>query len=359
MALEVKIKKRYDNFQLDVDFAVDKGILGVLGASGCGKSMTLKCIAGIETPDKGRIVLNGRVLFDDEQKINLSPQERNVGYLFQNYALFPHMTVKENIAVGIKALDKDEIIMKYLQVFQLEKLKNAYPKNLSGGQQQRVALARIFASNPEILMLDEPFSALDDFLKWQVELELNKVLKLYAKNILFVSHNRDEIYRFCDEIVVLSQGKTVAMSSKKHLFEKPISLEASKLSGCKNHSRIEKIDDYTVKAIDWDMILRLENKLDLDDEYIGIRAHEIKVIDDREFAERNLNNSDDELSNIEEMTIEALIENIFSMIIMLKKDNAIKPIRLEINKNKWDNVKKIGDNLYVNLSPRKIFSLKK
>ena len=209
MALEVAIKKYYPDFSLDVNFYTEKGILGVLGASGCGKSMTLKCIAGIETPDEGKIILNGRVLFDSEKKINLSPQKRNIGYLFQNYALFPHMNVEENIAVGIKFKEeKNEIIAKYLKIFHLENLKKAYPKNLSGGQQQRVALARIFASQPDILMLDEPFSALDDFLKWQVELELAKVLKLYGKNVLFVSHNRDEIYRFCDEIMVLSQGKT-------------------------------------------------------------------------------------------------------------------------------------------------------
>ncbi len=177
MALEVAIKKYYPDFSLDVNFYTEKGILGVLGASGCGKSMTLKCIAGIETPDEGKIILNARVLFDSEKKINLSPQKRNIGYLFQNYALFPHMNVEENIAVGIKIKEeKNEIIAKYLKIFHLENLKKAYPKNLSGGQQQRVALARIFASQPDILMLDEPFSALDDFLKWQVELELAKVL---------------------------------------------------------------------------------------------------------------------------------------------------------------------------------------
>ncbi|WP_278490662.1 ATP-binding cassette domain-containing protein, partial [Megamonas funiformis] len=135
MALEVAIKKYYPDFSLDVNFYTEKGILGVLGASGCGKSMTLKCIAGIETPDEGKIILNGRVLFDSEKKINLSPQKRNIGYLFQNYALFPHMNVEENIAVGIKIKEeKNEIIAKYLKIFHLENLKKAYPKNLSGGQ---------------------------------------------------------------------------------------------------------------------------------------------------------------------------------------------------------------------------------
>ena len=351
MALEVAIKKYYPDFSLDVNFYTEKGILGVLGASGCGKSMTLKCIAGIETPDEGKIILNGRVLFDSEKKINLSPQKRNIGYLFQNYALFPHMNVEENIAVGIKIKEKKkEIIAKYLKIFHLENLKKAYPKNLSGGQQQRVALARIFASQPDILMLDEPFSALDDFLKWQVELELAKVLKLYGKNVLFVSHNRDEIYRFCDEIMVLSQGKTVSFSTKKDLFEKPNSIAASKLSGCKNHSRIEKVDKYLCRAIDWNIDLTVASEISDKDRYIGIRAHELMIVDDKE-RKKDI--------NVEEFIIDELVENIFSIVIMLRKENAKQAIRLEVSKEYWQNNKRIGDTIYVKLPQDKIFLLDK
>lgn len=351
MALEVAIKKYYPDFSLDVNFYTEKGILGVLGASGCGKSMTLKCIAGIETPDEGKIILNGRVLFDSEKKINLSPQKRNIGYLFQNYALFPHMNVEENIAVGIKIKEEQkEIIAKYLKIFHLENLKKAYPKNLSGGQQQRVALARIFASQPDILMLDEPFSALDDFLKWQVELELAKVLKLYGKNVLFVSHNRDEIYRFCDEIMVLSQGKTVSFSTKKDLFEKPNSIAASKLSGYKNHSRIEKIDKYLCRAIDWNIDLTVTSEISDKDRYIGIRAHELMIVDDKE-RKKDI--------NVEEFIIDELVENIFSIVIMLRKENAKQAIRLEVSKEYWQNNKRIGDTIYVKLPQDKIFLLNK
>lgn len=353
MALEVAIKKHYANFDLDVNFHTQKGILGVLGASGCGKSMTLKCIAGIETPDEGKIILNGRVLFDSEKKINLSPQKRNIGYLFQNYALFPHMNVKENIAVGIKNKeDRQKIIDKYLKVFHLEDLQKAYPRNLSGGQQQRVALARIFASKPDILMLDEPFSALDDFLKWQVELELAKILRLYGKNVLFVSHNRDEIYRFCDDIVVLSRGKIVSASTKKELFEKPNTLAASKLSGCKNHSRIIKIDEFRCRAIDWNIDLAVRVSIKDDDKYIGIRAHELIVVDDEDqIRQKDI--------NVENFIIEELIENIFSIVIMLKKPQSLSAIRLEVEKKYWQNNKKIGDEIWVKLPSDKIFILAK
>ena len=346
MALEVKIKKRCNNFILNVEFAFTNGILGVLGASGCGKSMTLKCIAGIETPDEGRIVLNDRVLFDSKAGINLSPQQRNVGYLFQNYALFPHMNVEKNIMVGVKAKNKEEIINKYIEIFRLQNLRKMYPRNLSGGQQQRVALARIFASQPDILMLDEPFSALDDFLKWQVEIELRNVLKLYTKNILFVSHNRDEIYRFCDEVAVLAQGKVTAFTTKKFLFEKPQTLEASKLSGCKNHSRIKIIDEYTVWAMDWNVILKLNAKVVPKYTYIGIRAHEIKICEQME------------KENTFAFKIEHIIENIFSIIFMVKAQDAKDMIRVEFDKSYWYGDKNVGDIIYLQLENEHLFLLK-
>lgn len=199
-------------------------------------------------------------------------------------------------------------------------------------------------------MLDEPFSALDDFLKWQVELELAKVLKLYGKNVLFVSHNRDEIYRFCDEIMVLSQGKTVSFSTKKDLFEKPNSIAASKLSGCKNHSRIEKVDKYLCRAIDWNIDLTVTSEISDKDRYIGIRAHELMIVDDKE-RKKDI--------NVEEFIIDELVENIFSIVIMLRKENARQAIRLEVGKEYWQNNKRIGDTICVKLPQDKIFLLDK
>src|SRR5665647_158256 len=144
MSLLVNIKKKFKGFTLDVHFETGEGYLGILGASGSGKSMTLKCIAGIETPDEGRIILNGRVLYDSENKINLKPQSRNIGYLFQNYALFPNMTVEDNIGAGIKLPrnEKKQKINELIKTIHLQGLEHKYPSMLSGGQQQRVALAR-------------------------------------------------------------------------------------------------------------------------------------------------------------------------------------------------------------------------
>ena len=180
MSLSVHIEKRVGDFHLKINLEHEMGITGILGASGCGKSMTLKCIAGIEKPDKGRIVLNGRVLFDSEKKINLKPQERKVGYLFQNYALFPNMTVEQNILCGLSK-EKDKGVKKekmeaMIKVMDLASCKGLYPHQLSGGQQQRCALARMLVSEPELLLLDEPFSALDAYLREQLQTQVHGIL---------------------------------------------------------------------------------------------------------------------------------------------------------------------------------------
>ena len=215
MGLEVQMEKKFPGFQLNVDFHTEGGCMGILGASGCGKSMTLKCIAGIEKPDKGKIVLNGRILYDSEKKISLSVQERNVGYLFQDYALFPTMTVEQNLAVAMKGKkrEKEQKIKEQIRRFRLEGLERRYPSQISGGQQQRVALARMLLHQPEIIMLDEPFSALDGFLKDELQLEMLELLKDYGKDVLMVSHSRDEIFRFCDRLILLEDGKSILKGS--------------------------------------------------------------------------------------------------------------------------------------------------
>lgn len=218
MALLVDIEKVLQGFTLKVKLDIGNETLGLLGQSGCGKSMTLKCIAGIETPTKGKIILNGRTLFDSEKGINIPIKKRKVGYLFQNYALFPNMTVLQNIQFGLKDLsqkEREKIAQDKINMFQLNGLENRYPSQLSGGQQQRVAIARALAVEPEILLLDEPFSALDNFLKSQVEKELMDVVNSYGRTVIFVSHNMDEVYRICDNIKIISNGKEEASGTKK------------------------------------------------------------------------------------------------------------------------------------------------
>lgn len=209
--LEVQIYKKLAEFDLDVSFQVNDNILGLMGASGSGKSMTLKCIAGIETPDQGRIVLNDRVLFDSEKKINVPIQKRNVGYMFQSYALFPNMNVYENISVGLRARkvkDVDIVVQKVMQQFRVFELASRYPKQLSGGQRQRVALARLMAYEPDVLLLDEPFSALDEDLKKDLLQELKSELQI-SKPVIFVSHDKEEVNELCDLKYKIKQGEII------------------------------------------------------------------------------------------------------------------------------------------------------
>lgn len=209
--LEVQIYKKLAEFDLDISFQENDNILGLMGASGSGKSMTLKCIAGIEMPDQGRIVLNGRVLFDSEKKINIPIQKRNVGYMFQSYALFPNMNVYENISVGLRARkvkDVDIVVQKVMQQFRIFELASRYPKQLSGGQRQRVALARLMAYEPDVLLLDEPFSALDEDLKKDLLQELKSELQI-SKPVIFVSHDKEEVNYLCDLKYKIKQGEII------------------------------------------------------------------------------------------------------------------------------------------------------
>ena len=285
MSLSAEIHKNFDSFSLDVSFETDQECLGILGASGCGKSMTLKCIAGIITPDSGRIVLNDRILYDSDRRINLPPRERKTGYLFQNYALFPRMTVWQNIGIGIrgeKAQRKERIIAGLIERFHLEGLEERFPPQLSGGQQQRVALARILAYEPEILMLDEPFSALDSFLKEQLQFEVKKVLEGYSGDVLMVTHSRDEVYQFCSSVVVMEQGRKVEQGKTRELFSQPKTLTTARLSGCKNFSSARKISSYNLYAEDGNTELTSGCPVPDDVRAVGIRAHDFIPCDGTE-----------------------------------------------------------------------------
>ncbi len=275
MGLDIKIKKQLGMFELDIEFQSDSKRIGILGASGCGKSMTLKCIAGIEQPDVGKIVKEERVFFDSECKVNVKPQKRSVGYLFQNYALFPTMTVEENISAGLsgRKVDIQKRVKEMVEIFHLQGLEKRLPRKLSGGQQQRVALARIMAYEPEMILLDEPFSALDVYLRDEMQREMLELLKDYKGIVILVSHNRDEIYRMSEEMLILENGKLVCQGNTKELFEQPRYLVAARLTGCKNIVGVErKKEGLFVK--EWDMLLPAVKE---EANYIAIRAHQFRM----------------------------------------------------------------------------------
>ncbi|MDR1493979.1 MAG: ATP-binding cassette domain-containing protein [Planctomycetaceae bacterium] len=279
------IVKKHPHFTLEIHFRAENERLGLLGASGCGKSMTLKCIAGILTPDSGRIVINGKTVFDSRQKINVPPRLRHTGYLFQHYAIFPTMTVRENMAIVLRRLPKLEQkrqIDEMLEKMRLQDVGERKPAQLSGGQQQRAAMGRMLVSSPEIILLDEPLSALDSFLSLAVEAELTEMLANFGGTILFVSHNRDEIYRICQRIVVLDRGKIAAFGTTEELFRNPGTLAAARLTGVKNIAPAFAAGIRKIHVPAWGITLETECEAPSEMTHAAIRAHHIREALDNE-----------------------------------------------------------------------------
>jgi molybdate transport system permease protein len=276
--LAVEVRKRHAGFELDMKFANDGRALGLLGASGSGKSMTLRAIAGLEDLDDGRIVLNGRVLFDSGARVSLVPAERRVGIVFQDHALFPHLTVRQNIAFGF-ASDCHRDVLEWARLARVEDLLDRFPDELSGGQQQRVALARALAMRPDALLLDEPFSALDPHLRRRLEEDLRALLASYQGAVVLVTHDRNEAFRLCEELAILSHGRVDAAGPRHELFAHPGTLAAARVTGCKNFARMRPCDAEHIRVDEWGAILRIHEHV-RGATFVGIRAHHIELSGD-------------------------------------------------------------------------------
>ncbi len=343
MSLYIDIEKKVGEKILKVKINQECKKLVFLGQSGSGKSMTLKCIAGLETPDKGRIILNNKVLFDSDEKVNLPPQDRKVGFLFQNYGLFPHMTVKKNIEIGINKLqkkDREELSQKYINKLKLNGLENRYPYELSGGQAQRVALARVLVTEPEILLLDEPFSALDYHLRKNIELEISEILNEYNKNSIIVTHDIEEAYRMCENILVYEDLEAKVKKNRHDLFNNPSTVLEAKITGCKNISRVKILEDKTIYAIDWDLII--ENIKVKNFKYIGIRENNISI-----------DKVEDSRSN--EFVVENIIENPETVSVFLRKDKSKKAIEVRLKNKDLKLVR--GNRVSININGNEIYYL--
>jgi molybdate transport system ATP-binding protein len=274
MSLIISIRKKAGSFLLDVNLEIQNGVMSILGASGCGKSMTLKCVAGIEEPDEGHILLDDRVLFDSKKKVNLPPQKRHIGYMFQDYALFPNMTVKQNIMTGMSEKNKAEQVKEFVRNFHLEGLENQYPSELSGGQKQRVAMARMMAADPRVILLDEPFAALDSYLKNQMLREMKTELAKRNLPVMLVTHDREEAFALGDTVCAMERGKNDPPVGKKDFFADPKTIHAAVLSGCKNISPVKVVDEHHILATAWNMLLSVEH-IPKDAAAVGIRAHDL------------------------------------------------------------------------------------
>jgi ABC-type sulfate/molybdate transport systems ATPase subunit len=357
MPLEVAIEKQVSGFRLAVEFTADGSPLGLLGPSGSGKTMTLRAIAGLETPDRGRIVLHRRVLFDSALGINVPPRERRIGLLFQNFALFPHLTVAENIAFGLRRVpgpERARRVEQHLAAAHLDGLANRYPASLSGGEQQRVALARALAVEPAALLLDEPFSALDTHLRSALERQLRETLETYPGSTLFVSHNLEEAYRVCGELVVLERGGVAARGPKEEIFRQPPTVEVARLTGCKNFSRARRTDDGLIESRDWGCTLQVTQEFAKSPEHVAIRAHHVRV--------RTAGALSGARANTFPCWLAAMTETPFRVTLDLRiggppASPADFHVQAEVFKQEWEAFRNLPQPWRIELAPDRLFLL--
>jgi molybdate transport system permease protein len=358
MSLEVAIEKNVAGFRLAVEFTADGSPLGLLGPSGSGKTMTLRSIAGLETPDRGRIVLHGRVLFDSERGIDMPARQRRIGLLFQNYALFPHLTVAENIAFGLRGLsdaERNRRVAEQLAAAHLNGLAERYPASLSGGEQQRVALARALAIEPAALLLDEPFSALDTHLRGALERQLRETLASYSGSTLFVSHNLEEAYRVCGKLVVLANGSVAAQGPKEEIFRHPPTLEVARVTGCKNFSRAHRLPEGGVEALDWGCTLRVAQEFSKQPEHVAIRAHHVRIGPLRKSPQENS-------ENIFPCWLAAMTETPFRVTLDLRigappASPSDFHLQAEVFKQEWESFRELRQPWAIELAKDRVFLL--
>jgi ABC-type sulfate/molybdate transport systems ATPase subunit len=351
MSLSVTIHKELPGFTLDVDFETNGQTLGLLGASGSGKSMTLRCIAGLENPDSGRIILNGRTLYDSFRSINLPSRVRNVGMLFQNYALFPHLTVVDNIGFGLDGMKRTErrrTIDEMISMTRLTGLESRYPWELSGGQQQRVALARSLAVNPECLLLDEPFSALDDYLRNLMIREFSESVNSYRGSMLFVTHNIDEAFKVCGSLLVLSDGKMCGSGETHELFQNPPTLDAARITGCKNITHAEKVSEHEVFAPAWGVNLFCRKTVPATTAYAAIRANHLEM----DSRGKDLNIIPCSVSGFSEAPFRIIV---FLVPANISSHDESSVLQWDISKDFWMKIKDIPQPWRMYVDPERMF----
>jgi molybdate transport system permease protein len=356
--LAVQVEKKLANFELNVSFESGDSPLGILGPSGSGKTMLLRCIAGLERPDRGKISLNGRTLFDSEKGTRVPARDRRAGMLFQHYALFPHLTVAQNVGFALNSLPREERekrVATALRLAHASGLENRRPRELSGGEQQRVALARALSIEPQALLLDEPLSALDTHLRSQIEALLQETFASYRRPALVVTHNIEEAYRLGENLLVLSQGQVAAFGPKESIFRHPPTLEVARLTGCKNFSPARAISATQVEATAWNCRLRTSDLAGSDPgapiAYVGLRAHHI------DFVEPGWS-----LENVFPCWLVRSSETPFRRTLYLHLHTAPAPgdeptLQAEVFNEKWEHFRNRPLPWHVHLPPEALFTL--
>ncbi len=282
--LEVNAAIALRDFDLQVEVRTGAGAVGLLGPSGAGESMTLRIIAGVVTPDRGSIVLNGKTLYSSAARIDIPPAQRRIGIVFQDYALFPHLTVQENIAFGLHGFSPAERrarVDEQMRRLHISELAHRFPREISGGQRQRAAIARALAPAPDALLLDEPFAALDPHLRRRMEEQLRRSLAGYTGAVVFVTHDVEEAFRFCADLLVMDSGRVIALGPRQALFDQPRTVAAARLTGCKNIVPAVVTGRDSVGVEVWDCVLKCPGADTSAVRHVGYRSHQFNFVRDR------------------------------------------------------------------------------
>lgn len=347
-SLSVDVVHRLPDFVLDASFSAVRPV-AVLGASGAGKSLLLRCLSGLERPESGKIQINGRTVYA-QGHIDLPARARRIGHVFQGYALFPHLSVFDNVAFGLRDMTSEarrRHVWSWLESTDLVPFAHRYPGELSGGQAQRAALARALATTPELLLLDEPFAALDSHLKSRIEQRVAEAVRSFPGVSVLVTHNLEEAFRIADDLIVLDQGRVVATGPKHEVFAQPGNLATATLTGCKNIAPCTRLSSRQVEVAGWGCRLELPRDV-ADATHIGVRAHHIKLSD-----------SDPGLPNSFRARVQNVNESPFRMTVQVAPfDESRTPLQVEVDKDRWAVLAASSSPLFVSLSPDSLMVLR-
>ena len=289
--LAVEISQLLPRFNLQIAFNTERKVIGLLGNKGLGNYLTIRSLAGLEPKTQGHILLNGKVLLDSQTRLNVPPHKRPIAMVFKKYALFPHLTVTENIAFGLQKLTREartEEIAFYVTIFKLEGYEKLYPEQLSNVEKQRLAFARAIATQPEVLLLDEPFFDLDSYGQEQGSNALARAMRDYAGITLITSNRIDTLYPLCERLLVISEGLILHDGSREKVFQHPLAYTVAQLTGCQNITRYQYVDRHTVKALDWNCLLTIHENPEATTGYIGIRANHIIFVPNTVSTKENI-----------------------------------------------------------------------
>jgi molybdate transport system ATP-binding protein len=354
------IKKREKNpsFSMHCSFDADSDFVVLFGCSGSGKTTALRCIAGLENPDAGTIKINDTVYFDSRKKVNISPQKRKIGYMFQENALFPHMNVRQNIEFGLKGLSsssKTEKVNEMLGLVGIDELEFAYPDELSGGQKQKVALARALAPSPEVLLLDEPFSALDTVVRLKLRKELRTIQKKLGIPVIFITHDPVEAFTMADRMAVFDNGRVQQLGSPEEVFYHPKTRYVAELVGFSNlfdDAVIERHGQGDECTFLWSLGTEITapyiRRIAGDKVSWGIRPENIELVD----SENAYATQKEERKNLLDGVIRNVVNKGSSRIMSLKLKDSGAVLNVEVMNHIFDSLKVgSGDECMVRIRP--------